>query len=54
MKYIIKDWAGNEMPFGEFETAEDAWEYLYIKFEHIDNEEDLLTELSEYFVDKKT
>lgn len=27
-KYIVKDWAGNEMDWGTFETEEDAFDYI--------------------------
>ena len=40
MKYIIQDWAGNVM-FNqiEFETFEDAWSYVYEKFEYLSDSE---------------
>ena len=43
-KYIIQDWAGNIM-FGskEFETSDDAHEFLYEKFPDDDD-------LQEYYV----
>ena len=32
--FIIKDWAGNQCFGGiEFTTFEDAWEYIYEKFD---------------------
>lgn len=36
--FKIYDWANNEMPFGDFKTFEEAWDYLLTKFE---NDEDL-------------
>lgn len=38
MKYIIVDWAGNELFNHQlFNTFDDAWEHLYVTFP---NEED--------------
>jgi hypothetical protein len=42
--FVIKDWAGNTMNYGQFHSFDDAWEYLQEKFE---SEEDL----QEYFVE---
>lgn len=37
MKYIIRDWAGNRIFKNmEFDTFEDAWQYIY---ENVDNSE---------------
>lgn len=36
-RFKIYDWAGNLMPFGEFETFEDAWEHIYSLFENEDD-----------------
>jgi len=36
MKFIIKDWAGNTCFKGKtFPSFEDAWEYIYSKYEHL-------------------
>lgn len=52
MKYIIKDWANNEMNFGDFKTFEDAWSFIYEKYQDL-NEEDFNDQMSEYFVEVK-
>lgn len=45
-KFIIKDWTGNIMFNGKtFKTFDDAWDYLFSRF---DNDEDL----EEFFVEK--
>lgn len=41
--WMIKDWTGKLMSYGEFETAEDAFEFLANKFQTDE-------ELSEYTV----
>jgi formylmethanofuran dehydrogenase subunit C len=43
IKYVIYDWAGNEMFNGKsFKTFEDAWDYLYEVFP--DEEDDFYGE----------
>jgi hypothetical protein len=39
MIYIIQDWAGNVMNFGEFDSFEDAWSYIYEHFQEDDYQE---------------
>jgi len=38
-KYIIKDWAGNEMNWGTFTSFEDAWDCIYTRLTHLSDEE---------------
>lgn len=45
-KYIIQDWTGAVMNFGEFYTFQDAWDFILNKFP---NDEDR----DEYFVETK-
>lgn len=50
MKYVIKDWAGNICWGGiEFDSFEDAWSYMYEKYEHLSDEE-AAEEFEEYHV----
>jgi len=49
-KYIILDWAGNRcLSNHEFDTFEDAWDAIYIKFKHL-NDTEFDIELGEYEV----
>lgn len=49
-KYVIYDWAGNEMFNGKsFKTFEDGWDYLYLLFPGND-EDDQEEELGEFQV----
>jgi hypothetical protein len=52
MRYSIYDWAGNLMPWGEFDTFETAWEFLYQRFSHIADEQQLHEELGEYYIEQ--
>ena len=57
-KFIIKDWANNICFKGkEFDTYEDGWEFLDIKYPVIYNKDgtqnDRDDELGEYFVVEK-
>ncbi len=50
--WIIKDWANNVCFQGQtFPSFEDAWEFLYEKFDHLD-EHDFDVEMGEYRVEK--
>lgn len=46
-RFIVEDWAGNLMNFGEFPSFEDAWEYIYTHFEEDDFQEFEVTEKEE-------
>ncbi len=40
MRYIIRDWANNVCFKGKtFKTFEEAWGFLYEKYDHLDEEE---------------
>lgn len=45
MKYIIKDWAGNLMNFGSFDSWDDAEEFLSIRLG-----DDYETDRQEYYI----
>jgi hypothetical protein len=50
-KYIIQDWAGNRVfQNEEFRSYEDAWEYLYNQFRHL-NDSDFEDQLGEFYVE---
>lgn len=52
MKFIIKDWAGNEMFDKRFKSFDDAWEFLYEQFPD-DGEKDAdEQDLQEYRVEE--
>jgi hypothetical protein len=59
MKYIIKDWAGNVLqhaPYAvprKFNSFEDAWEYLYDKYSHLEDKA-FDEEMSEWSVEEYT
>ena len=48
-KYIVYDWAGNLMNFGQFDDFEDAWGFIYEKFDHL-SEQAFDEEMQEYQV----
>lgn len=52
MKFIIKDWAGNEMFDLKFKSFDDAWEFLYEKFPDDHEKEEDNQELQEYYVEE--
>ncbi len=37
--FIVEDWTGQRMNFGEFKTFDDAWAYLTEKFPEEDLQE---------------
>lgn len=51
MKYVIYDWAGNLMPFGEFEHFDDACGFLAEKFDHL-SENEFEEEIGEFYVEE--
>lgn len=48
MNFIIKDWADNLMPYGEFDSFDDAEEYLCILLD-----ESYETDRQEYYIQIK-
>ena len=52
MKWIIKDWAANHLfPEKEFDSFEDAWEFLYETFrEEMEKDEEFF---QDYYVETK-
>lgn len=62
-KFRIEDWAGNILDYSdvfmrphyavakEFPTFEEAWNYLYRKFDHL-SEKEFDEEMSEYYVEE--
>ena len=52
MKWIIKDWADNHLfPEKEFNSFEDAWEFLYETFrEEMEKDEEFF---QDYYVETK-
>lgn len=53
MKYFIRDWAGNTCFKGRrFATFEDAWGFLYRKYDHL-AEKEFDEEMGEYFVEEE-
>ena len=55
MKYIIKDWAGNDKSnyYGTFDTFEDAWGALYAEFDHL-SESEFNETMGEFYVELET
>lgn len=52
-KFIIQDWAGNVcFSAKEFDSFEDAWGFIYEKFDHLD-EDAFDEEMGEYSVVEK-
>jgi hypothetical protein len=52
-KFIIEDWAGNHcFRDKEFSSFEDAWGFLYKKYEHL-SEKEFDDQMGEYFVEEK-
>ena len=41
MKYLIQDWAGNDLTsyYGEFDSFEDAWDAIYKRFSDLSDME---------------
>lgn len=50
-KYIIQDWAGNDLSsyYGTFDTFEDAWDAILERFKDLD-ESELENQLQEFEV----
>jgi len=50
--FVITDWANNIMPWGAFQSFDDAWDYLFNKFPCDDLKPCDEQDLQEYYVEK--
>jgi len=50
--FVITDWANNIMPWGAFQSFDDAWDYLFNKFPCDDLKPCDGQDLQEYYVEK--